>query len=187
MRKLLIVPLMWCASVSAQEVAGAYVGFGLGQLDYEERDFGITLEDTTLAYKVYGGYRFNEVWSFEASYGVTDDLKWSESGFIPGVGNVSLTLQGDYEILEVRGLAHLKAFLVGVGYWDADLSANLSGTAPGIGPFSISTSDSDSGASMILGGQWALDRWGIRAEYELFDTESTVDAFTLGLSVHHRF
>jgi hypothetical protein len=62
-------------SVFAQDEPGAYLGCGLGQFDYEEYAVGVTLDDTALAYKVYGGYRFDETWALEAAYGQTDDLK----------------------------------------------------------------------------------------------------------------
>jgi hypothetical protein len=175
------------ASAVAQDNTGAYVGFGLGQLDYEEDAFGITLEDTTLFYKVYGGYRFDETWAFEAYYGQTDDLEWTDSGFDPSLGDYSARLAGDYDVLELRGLAHFDWFLVGLGYWDADLSASLSGTSDLTGPFSESTSDSDSGASLIVGGEWDVGGMAIRAEFEYFDTESTVDAYTIGVGLQFSF
>lgn len=173
------------ASALAQTETGPYIGLGLGQLDYEESDFGLTFDDTTLAYKVYGGYRFTETWALEAAYGKTDDLEWSDFGSIPGV--ISANLSGDYDFIEIRALAHLSAFIVGIGYWDADLNATLSGTLTFPGPFSYSASDSDSGASAILGGQWDLDKWSIRGEFEVFDTESNVDAYTVGVGLHYRF
>jgi len=189
MRTLLFSALaILSSSAWAQEGRpGSYLGLSLGQLDYEEEAFGTTLEDTALAYKLYGGYRFGDTWAVEASYGQTSSLKWSESGTLPGFGSTTATLSGDYDVLEVRGLAHLGVFLVGLGYWDADLKATLSVTSTLTGPMSVSASDSDSGASLILGGQWSFDTWSLRAEYEYFDTESTVDAYTLGVGVHFRF
>lgn len=180
----LLLLTLFSVGALAQE-QGAYVGFGLGQLDYEETDFGLTFDDTTLAYKVYGGYRFTETWAVEASYGQTDDLEWSDFGSIPGV--ISATLSGDYEFIEIRALAHINAFIVGIGYWDSDLNATLSGTLSFPGPFSYSASDSDSGVSAILGGEWDLDQWSIRGEIEVFDTESNVDTYTVGIGLHFRF
>lgn len=180
----LLLLTLFSVGALAQE-QGAYVGFGLGQLDYEETDFGLTFDDTTLAYKVYGGYRFTETWAVEASYGQTDDLEWSDFGSIPGV--ISATLSGDYEFIEIRALAHINAFIVGIGYWDSDLNATLSGTLSFPGPFSYSASDSDSGVSAILGGEWDLDQWSIRGEIEVFDTESNVDTYAVGIGLHFRF
>lgn len=189
LRKWIIAAMLLAgnAAWAQDDDAGGYFGVGLGQLDYEEESFGLTLEDTTLAYKLYGGYRFDDTWAFEASYGQTSDLKWSDSGFVPGLGDASVTLSGDYEVLEIRGVAHLRAFMIGLGLWDADLNASLSGTTTSTGPFAASASDSDSGLSVILGGEWKMDTWNLRAEYEFFDTESTVDAYTLSLGLHFRF
>ena len=86
--------IAWLAFVAgpawAQGIEGPYVGFELGQLDYEESDFGVSFDDTTLFYKVYGGYRFNETWSVEAYYGQTSDLKWSDTISVPPFGNVDV-------------------------------------------------------------------------------------------------
>lgn len=180
---LLIVFL--AASGQAQTETGPYIGFGLGQLDYKESDFGLTFDDSAIAYRVYGGYRFTETWAVEASYGQTDDLKWSDFGSIPGV--ISANFSGDYDLVEIRALAHIKVFIVGIGYWDADLNATLSGELSFPGPFSYSASDSDSGVSAIIGGEWDFDRWSIRGEIETFDTESNVDVYAVGVGFHFRF
>jgi hypothetical protein len=179
--------LMVCTVGLAQEESGPYIAFGIGQLDYEEDAFGLTLDDTTLSYKIYGGYRFDETWAFEAYYGQTDDLEWTDAGNLPGLGTYSARLAGDYDIVSLRGLAHFGWFVVGIGYWDADLSASLTGTSDFTGPFAESASGSDSGASLIAGGEWDLGGWAIRAEFEYFDTESTVDAYNLGIGVQFGF
>jgi hypothetical protein len=171
----------------AQDLAGPYVGFGLGVLDYEEKDFGVILEDKTMAYKVYGGYRFDERWTIEGSYGQTASLEWSEFADIPGFGFVSATLKGDYDVIEIRGLAHFDWFLVGLGYWDADLSATLSGNTSFAGPFDVWASDSDSGTSLIVGGEWHRDKLVIRSELDYFDTDSAIDVYTFGVGLHFRF
>lgn len=169
MKSMMALTLMlFGTSVLAQD-EGAYVGFGLGWFDYEESDFGFVFSDSAPAARVYGGYRFTETWAFEASYSSTADIKDAPFGF---------PVSANYDILEVRGLAHLGAFLVGLGYWDADISASA---------FGLSVSDSDSGASAIFGGEWAKNSWSFRIEYELFDTESSVDAAVLGFGAHYRF
>jgi hypothetical protein len=89
--------------------------------------------------------------------------------------------------VEVRGLAHLNAFFAGIGYWDADANVTLSVSSPSFGSLSASESVSDSGASVVLGGQWDLERVGIRVELEAYDMDDVEHAYNLGVGVHYRF
>lgn len=162
-------------SVIAQDETGPYFGFGVGLFDYEEEapgaapGFSIKFSDSAASYKLYGGYRFSETWAFEGAYGSTSDLSDTVFG---------IPISADYDVLEVRGIAHLGTFLAGFGYFDADVSASA---------FGESVSDSDSGATVIIGGEWARNDWRFRVEYEIFDTESSVDAFVIGFGAHFRF
>jgi hypothetical protein len=169
----------------AQDPMGAYVGAGLGQFDYEDNDVEgfIEVEDTTLTYRVYGGYRFNRTWAVEGSYTQADDVE-SSSEIFP---TITFGFNSDFEIVEVRGLAHLNAFFAGIGYWDADANVTLSVSSPSFGSLSASESVSDSGASVVLGGQWDLERVGIRVELEAYDMDDVEHAYNLGVGVHYRF
>jgi hypothetical protein len=55
------------------------------------------------------------------------------------------------------------------------------------GPISVPVSDTDSGALIVLGGQWDLERVGIRVELEAYDMGNVESAYNFGLGVHYRF
>jgi len=183
-----IATCMLCGSAAlAQDVTGPYVGFGIGQFDYQEDVFEYQFDDTTSQYKVYGGYRLNDTLAFEASFGETGDLEWSESGDLFPSGSYNVSLSSDFEFFEVRVLAHVGKFLAGYGYWDADFTGRIRGTSSLTGDFDISGSESDSGSALILGGQWDLAKVGLRAEFEYYDTDASVDVYSIGVGVHFRF
>jgi hypothetical protein len=178
---------LWSAGALAQDQSGAYLGGGLGQFDFVEEGAGsLAIDDTALSYRVYGGYRFNDTFAVEGSYGKTDEMSESDQ-FIVGPNTVNATVRAEYDFLEARGLAHLKAFFAGIGYWEADLSASVDINSVLTGPISVPASDTDSGVSVVLGGQWDLDRVGVRVELAAYDMDNVESAYNFGLGVYYRF
>lgn len=184
--KYIIGAALVLASLAAHsqelKTSGAYMGFGLGYLDYEESEAGFSFSDSTTAYRLLGGYRFSENFAVEGGWGATSDLKDTVS-----VSGVSVDVKGDYEIMSVRALGTIPLDSVslfgGVGYYDAELSVTAS--VAGFG--SISADGNDSGAALIGGVEFLLNRVSLRAEYEWFDTDSNIDASTLGLGLLFSF
>ena len=175
---------------AAQERGGAYIGFSLGSFSYEEEDpdLGVTIvDDSATAYRILGGYRFSENFAVEGGWGKTGDLEETFTEFIPGFGNLTLNMSGDYEVLTVRALGIVPfeniSLIGGVGYYDADLNATISVT--GLGSFAAE--GSDDGATLVGGIEFNLERIDIRAELEWFDTESSVDASDISVGVLFHF
>jgi hypothetical protein len=52
---------------------------------------------------------------------------------------------------------------------------------------SATASDTESGMSIVLGGQWDLERLGIRVELEAYDMDNVESAYHYGVGVHYRF
>ena len=191
------------AGALAQDKTGAYVGGGLGAFDFqEEGEYGIVIDDTALSYKVYGGYRFTDVFAVEGTYTKTDDLSESTTQSISPRTTITYTFRAEYDLLEVRGLAHVKSFFAGIGYWTADLNANEDYREINGGPHgSISFAETESGVSLVLGGQWDLERVGIRVDVEAYEMnipetrtntgidirDNTEAVFNVGVGVHYRF
>ena len=174
----------------AQEMSGAYMGFALGSLDYEEvdADLGIALSDTTSAYRLIGGYRFTDNFAVEAGWGATSDIEDSFSEVVPGFGTITVNVKADYEVLTVRALGIVPltslSLFGGVGYYDSELNASVSVTGFGaVGE----AEGSDSGATLVGGLQYDLDRVSVRGEYEWFDTDSNVEVWDLSVGVLFRF
>jgi Outer membrane protein beta-barrel domain len=161
-------------------IEGPYFGASIGAFDYSHNLGGFfRFSDTASIGSIYGGYRFNDRWAVEGSYGNTSTLTGRPFG---------IPLSADFAFMEVRGLAHFGNLYTGVGYWNSDVSRS---------GFSLGAPElrDDSDVSLLLGGEWSFRRdWTFRLEYELFDTrtlgmtdESTVNSSRLSFGAHYRF
>lgn len=162
---------------------GAYVGVSVGSLDYEEtvEIFDLEFSDSTTAYRIFGGYRFNENFALEAGWGATGDLQETYTdGFDTAV------IRGDYEVLTIRalGVAPFEnvSLYGGVGYYDATLNGSVS--VIGVGQMGFE--GDDSGATLVGGLQFDFGKVSIRGEYEWFDTDSNVDAWDISIGLIFR-
>lgn len=183
---VLAIILFTSASAIGQEVAGPYIGIGIDRFDHETRDLFIRFQDESPSWKIYGGYRFGEHWALEGAYGRANDLNSSVSEFPVAADPLTLDFSVDYEFLQMRGLRYFGNFYVGLGLWKSEQYSVLIATPTSpFGP--IRQSESDSGASIVIGGQWDLDRFSIRTEFEHFDTKNFVDVSRVGVSAHFRF
>ena len=178
-------------AASAQDRDGAYMGFSAGSFSYEEEDdeFGTIIDDTTSAFRIVGGYRFNDNFAVEGGWGRTGDLEESFTEFLPPFGNVTLTLTGDYEVLTVRALGFLpfeKVSLVGGGgYYDAE--ANVSASVVGLGTaVEVSDEGSEDGLTLVGGLEFNLQRIDIRGELEWFDIDDA-EAWDVSIGVLYHF
>lgn len=168
------------AAVAQDASEGAYLGVSVGSFDYEEtvEAFDVEFSDSTTAYRIFGGYRFNDNFALEAGWGATGDL---EEAYSDGVDTA--IIRGDYEVLTLRGLAiapfESVSLYGGVGYYDATLDA--SATVVGIGQMRFE--GDDSGATLVGGLQFDFEKVSIRGEYEWFDTDSNVDAWDISIGL----
>ena len=174
---------LWGTSSFAQDVQGVYIGVGLAQFTYKENGttnegVAFQLKDETDATKLYGGYRFNDTWAIEGSYGVMGDFRWSNTP----------AEKGDLTISTIGMMMHVNLFLLGFGYHDADFDPSLEAAClctPEDGPF------------ISFGAEWHFGRWSIRGQYEWYDapgkkypevdTLATVDTWLFGLGADFRF
>jgi hypothetical protein len=175
-----------------QDNSYGYVGVFGGSFDYEEDLTDVppftTFSDSATAVKVYGGYRFNEWFTLEGSYGVTDTL--SESVTLPFIPPIPAQIGADFEFLTVTALGHISfdklSLLGGIGYWDANTTAEITATLPGIGQVSFEEGGSDNGTMYSAGLQWDFDALAIRAQFDWFDIDDA-DGAMFGVGVHWLF
>jgi len=193
MRRLLTLSLVLASTTCFAQRdfdTGPYVGFGFGQLDFEALTVGFNFEDTGINQRVYGGIRFSDTFAFEASYAMTNDLKWSGSGTQLPYGRYTAQITGDHDILSVRFLAYATKVFFGIGYFDSNFDTRTRGTFPDfvLNPeFDRLTADSDNGLTYLFGGEWPIDSWAIRGEVEWIDTEASVSAWNIGVGAHYKW
>jgi hypothetical protein len=190
MRRLLALTLVLASSTGfaqSEFQTGPYVGVGLGKVHYESRVFSVlTFEDDSIGPRVYGGFRFSETFAFEGFYSQAKDMTWVRSGNAPLVGPYTANLSGDFDIVELRVLAYAGRVLFGIGYFDSNFTVRGNVTT-GLGTSPGARSDDDNGLTYLFGGEWPLNDWAIRAEFEYIDTEARVDAWQFGAGAHFKF
>lgn len=178
--------LVFAQAAIAQDREGGYIGVAAGSFSYEEEEF---IDDSASLFRVVGGFRFNENFGLEGSWGETGDLGESFSEVVPPFGTVTLDVNGDYEVLTVRALGFIPfdkvSLLGGVGYYDAEASVSATASLGGSPPVTVSDSGSESGATLVAGFELNLQRIDIRGELEWFDLDDAdASDFTVGVIFH---
>jgi OOP family OmpA-OmpF porin len=178
------------AATAQEDSRGGYMGFAFGTFIYEETDAELGFEivdDSTTAYRILGGYRFNDHFAVEGGWGATDDLKESLTASLPLIGDITLDTKADYQAFSVRALGIIplrKVSLIGgIGYYDAELNATLSVAGFGAEDYVVDTD----GATLMTGLEVDLSRMHLRAEIEWFDSEPGVEAWDASLGLVFRF
>jgi len=187
MRTVLIVAVgLWAASGMTQEVEpGGYIGIGLGKWNYDEAILGFgNFSDSATYTKLYGGYRFNEDWAFEASWETTDTVEQNAT-----IGIFPTRVGLEFEPISLRAVAFLPyswgSFFAGFGYFDGDLEG-FSEVDQGATVTRLEFSNSTNGATFLWGVQLDFSSLSLRLEYEWWDIDGA-DSDQLGVGLHWRF
>ena len=196
---LLLVSLQ---AVAQQRGLGVYAGISIGNFQFEEDQGPISvvvddtladeivggatqrigipsrLDDSELAWKLFGGWNVTPNLGIEVSYGRASDLTstWSQQ---VGDVTVSANLSTNIDIGTARVMGYLPfrlgAVFGGLGYFNAETSStqNVGLTVAGGGgvlnTVNLGGSATDSGPTAIVGLQWRLPLLMLRADYELMD------------------
>jgi OOP family OmpA-OmpF porin len=170
----------------AADDQGFYAGAGAGQLSVDfSGDIDGTLfsfDDSDTAFRVFGGWQFNENFGLEAGY--VDGGSATETFNIEGT-DVDVDIDVTGIDLLLRGILPMgESFFAfaqaGVIFWDADFKASALGT---------SESDSDSGEDLAYGAGIGFnfsENAGVRAEYMIYDISGT-DVDSILASIFWKF
>ncbi len=192
-RIALLAALAFAPLAQAQDESGMYIGAGFGTFDYDESDdIPFPVSDTTTAYQLVGGYRFNEHLAIELGVGRTGDLEAEFAEEIPGIGPVTLEIDASYDIYSLRVLGMLPfdrfTLVGGAGYYSADLG--VTGRLRGLGDLG-GFDGHERGATASVGLQYDfrldLRSLSIRGEYQWFDFGSEIDAAGFNVTALFRF
>ena len=205
-------------AASQQRGLGLYAGIGLGQFQFEENQGplsvdvdrglldgvvgGVTqtiglrsarLDDSELAWKLFGGWNITGNLGVEVSYGRANELT---STYTEQVGDVTVSanLSTDIDIGSARVMGYLPfrigSFFGGIGYFSAETNStqNVGLVVSGVGSVqdtvNLGGSATDSGPTAIVGFQWSLSSLVLRADYELLDMNAGRAAtFNVGVSL----
>ena len=190
---LLIVAGGLSGIANAQPAArDAYLGLGRGELAYEIRSDGEKFFDTTsVAWRLYGGFRLSRYWQFEGSYQVTQTA--SRSGLPKSVEELAFgqlpagaaaTTRARLEIATLRALRLFPyswgSVFAGFGVSGAAVDTEFEVTSSRVvgAGFHISKN----GLNLATGAQWDFQAVSLRLEYDWWDA----DMSAIELSMHRR-
>ena len=159
----------------ADDNRGWYAGTGIGQfsVDIDGADF----DESDTALRVFGGWKMNEILSFEAGYTAFSDL--SESTTIPLVGTFDTDIEISSWDLYARPTWPLndqwELFgIIGVSRIEADIEL----TIPLLG--SVSDSSSDTELMYGIGGSYKFnDRWAVRGDWINYAVDGDLSMFSI--------
>lgn len=165
-----------------------FLGGSIGQSDVDDEittgliDSG-TVDGKDTAWKIFGGYMFNRHFGIEAAYINAGEVSYSGtfSGFPVTGGKVELTA---FNVSVLGNLPINEQFSVfgkvGLFSWEAEASDITGG-------FPFSGSDDGTDVSFGVGvGYNFTPNFGVRAEYELFQTDNA-DASLISIGLVWRF
>lgn len=174
-----VLGLGFGVAAQADVTPGYYAGASLGQSTVEV-DLGFTFDESDTAFKVFGGYTFNQYFSVE--------LAWFDGGDpemdISGAGSLSVGFDG-FVGSAVGTLPVTEAFTLFGKVGSASYDAKVAASVVGGGSESEEISDQDLtygvGAAFSFGNNFSL-----RAEYEMVDVDE-IDVSLWSLGAVYRF
>jgi OOP family OmpA-OmpF porin len=191
-RRLAVATLAAASALfSAQSLAQPYIGFSAGQADVAEDqvipgllDPGGRVDGKDGAFKLFGGYQFNQNFALEAAFVDLGDVSYNGS-FTDSLGTVPVTggrIQNSGLNLSAVGVVPLgQSFVlfgkVGMFLWYSEATDVTGG-------FAFRSEEDGADLSLGLGASVAIgQRVSLRAEWERFDLSNTdVDLVTLGFA-----
>ena len=177
-KTLIAAAIASMASGAYAEGTGYYMGGGIGIWDVDES--GI-IEDSAMAGRISGGFKFNEYLAVEGAYVYLGEVEDSTSIDLGG-GQIlttdvkvdgtawELSLRPSYPFTDsLEGYARL-----GWGFYDMEAEISAFG-------LNISDSETDDVFVWAVGGAWALnDSLNLFGEYSQPDTDADIYIMTFG-------
>lgn len=159
-KTIFIAMIATLAAPLAAQAEGAYIGANVGRAEQKVNVEGFSFKESTTAYKLYGGYTYNQNFGFEVGFADLREAEKSGNGariasepksvYIAATG--TLPLNDQFALFGKAGVAstHVK----------------ISGSAPG---YSASASDNQASPYFSVGASFALNKnISFVAEYENF-------------------
>ena len=171
-RKAFVVGVLLCSSVFLPAMAEGYVGASYlsssGKFDTSIASFNPDGE----GYKIFGGYNIHKYLGIEAAYYDLGGLEDTE-------GNDTFKADIDAFDIAFRGLLPIGKMLqltAKIGYANVSIDSETSGPL-----ITVTADGSDWELLYGVGAEVKLGKvFGVRAEWESFDVEGDLDAWSVG-------
>lgn len=185
MKRTALVALLGLASWAVQAahpVPGWRVGAAASFSDFDWTEGDIDLiEDSTVGFKVYTQYQFNNWLGVEGAYHNTGEFEELSTAPSPNDGNLDLSFDGfSGALLGYVPVPSEEIKLYGkVGYYDFDDELSRNGT--------VSSTGAEDGLMAGAGATIEIaDNFGIRADFDWFDVE-VGDLWAVNLGLEYFF
>lgn len=170
-------PLLYLLTALAFSFAHAgdiYAGAGIGTATIEDSEEGLSFDDSSTAWKIFGGYQFHENFAAELAYldfgeanDTVDDVRVEAE--IDGWSASLLAMTTSTSNLQVFGK---------VGYFDGEADVSALG---------LSVDNDDSGLTLGAGVKANIsDAFNLRIEFDWYDADLD-DLWSLGVGAEVRF
>ncbi len=172
--RLGIISTILLLPLAANAATGFYINASIGSADLDDDFDGLTVDTSSTAYRVVGGWRFNEQFAVEGGYhdfgnfeqridlnGTPATVDFSADGFTVGVA-------GAWPLGEKVSLTGR----LGMFFWDGDAEINnVSQATP-----------EDSNLYFGVGASYAItDRFSVTGDWSRYDLEATQsNVFSVG-------
>ncbi len=173
-KKIALLPILLCLTVTTALAEGFYGGAGLGLTQIEDEDQGISFKDNPLGWRLLAGYDVTDNFAIEGSYvnsGEAEDTVLGE--------NVKAELSAF--TLSLVGLIPVgdKAQLFGkLGYYDGEEEVTVQ---------DITFDEDADGATVGVGVRFNTgNNFAIRGEFDWFNTELDT-LWSVGVGFHFYF
>lgn len=174
LRRALLVPFLILAFSTTAMAEGFYAGAGLGLLQIEDEEEGISFEDNPLGWRLLAGYDFNDNFAIEGSY--VDSGK-AEDEVLGEQVEVKLTAF-TASVVGLMPVSDTVKVFGKLGFYSGEEEVTIQG-------FSID--DDDSGMTVGAGVRFATsDNFVIRGDFDWFDTELDT-VWSIGVGVQFYF
>jgi len=178
-RFILLTMAFAVSSIAFAGPPGPYIGVEGVYSSADVSESGLSFDDNTFGFKLYGGYRFGvgnalDNFALEAS--------WQDLGeFGDNILGSKVELEVDGFTVDALGFIPLsdRIELFGkVGYFDFDGGVSIDGINFG--------SDSENGLNLGIGIDSQIGRTSIRGEFTWFDVDG-IDLWTVGIGAQWNF
>jgi opacity protein-like surface antigen len=196
--RVLIVLLLALTSTAALAQDAVYVGIGYGIFDYKEVTNDppfADIDEQGDAWKLFGGFDFNEHFGIEVGYGKYTGIETVAVGSTVTIPEYTAVADLEQDATTLKALGYLPldriVLIGGLGFFSVQADYDRVLSAPCCGTLSDSFKYSENGLTAMLGVEWRFGRFGteiaVRLEYEQWNISGVDKAATTGVALSYRF
>jgi OOP family OmpA-OmpF porin len=173
-RRALLVPFLIFAFSTTAMAEGFYAGAGLGLLQIEDEEEGISFEDNPLGWRLLAGYDVNENFAIEGSYVNSGEAEDEVLGEQVEVKLTAFTVS----VVGLMPVSDTVKLFGKLGFYTGEEEVTVQG---------FTLDDDDDGMTVGAGIRFASsDNLVIRGDFDWFDTQLDT-VWSVGVGIQYYF